>query len=423
MLRHKILSLKRHGHTSCLPVPRHLSDRIRPTEKLAVLGSTGSIGTQSLEVACDEGFEVVALAAGGNVERLAQQIRLFNPSYVSVRDEEARVSLMRLLASQNMSCPEIGVGRTGAVRVAQWDDADTVVAAITGFAGLEPVLAAAMSGKKIALANKEALVVAGYAVMQLASDSGALILPVDSEHSAIWQCLMAAFPSDLHHLILTCSGGPFFERNRDELSHVSVEQALAHPTWTMGKKITIDSATLMNKAFELIEACHLYGLEPEDVGVVIHPQSIVHSLVAFNDGSYLAQLGSPDMRMPIRYALTFPNRSDRSAYTSFNLFKISENGAWTFAEVDEETFPSLRLARKAWREGGMMPLVFNASNEEAVKLFLDGAIRLTQIFDFVERALAEFSHMSSIESSTFDDMMNGHYRVMKRVREYVHATD
>ncbi len=422
MSQHKILSLKKYRDGSFLPVPRRLSDRIRPTEKLAVLGSTGSIGTQSLEVACDEGFEVVALAAGGNVEKLAQQIHMFNPAYVSVRDEEARASLMRLLASQHVPCPDIGVGRAGVVRVAQWDDADTVVAAITGFAGLEPVLAAAMSGKKIALANKEALVVAGHAVIQLASDSSALILPVDSEHSAIWQCLMAALPSNLHHLILTCSGGPFFGRQRDELAHVSVEEALAHPTWIMGNKITIDSATLMNKAFELIEACHLYGLEPEDVGVVIHPQSIVHSLVAFKDGSYLAQLGSPDMRVPIRYALTFPNRSDRSAYTSFDLFDVDKNNAWTFAKVDEETFPSLRFARKAWRDGGMMPLVFNASNEEAVKLFLDGAIRLSQIFDFVERALVDFSHMSSIESSTFDDMMNEHHRVMKRVREYAHAT-
>ncbi|HHW94035.1 MAG TPA: 1-deoxy-D-xylulose-5-phosphate reductoisomerase [Clostridiaceae bacterium] len=407
---------------SNLPVPRRLNDRVPQTRKLAILGSTGSIGTQSLEVARDEGFEVVSLAAGRNVERLIEQIRLFRPDYVSVQDKDVRATLIERLIHHNVSCPEIGVGREGLVRAAKWDEADTIVAAITGFAGLEPVLAAASSGKKIALANKEALVVAGYAVMQLASDSGALILPVDSEHSAIWQCLLSAFPSDLHHVVLTCSGGPFFGQTRDDLAYVSVAQALAHPTWSMGDKITIDSATLMNKAFELIEACHLYGLEPDDVRVVIHPQSRVHSLVAFKDGSYLAQLGSPDMRVPIRYALTFPYHSDCSNSESFGLFDSSVNHVWTFAKVDEETFPSLRLARKVWHDGGLMPLVFNASNEAAVRLFLDGVIQLTQIFDFVERALVEFSYMSSIESSTFDDMMNGHHRVMRRVHDYKYTT-
>ncbi len=417
-----MLPLKRRVSGSRLPVPRRLSDRIRPTGKIAILGSTGSIGTQSLDVARDEGFEVVSLAAGRNVERLAEQVRLFKPAYVSVLDEDVRTLLVSRLADLKVPCPDIGVGRKGLVRAARWDDADTVVAAITGFAGLEPVLAAAASGKKIALANKEALVVAGYAVMQLASVSGALILPVDSEHSAIWQSLMAAFPSDLHHVVLTCSGGPFFGRTRDELADVSVDQALAHPTWSMGEKITIDSATLMNKAFEMIEACHLYGLEPDDVRVVIHPQSLVHSLVAFKDGSYLAQLGSPDMRIPIRYALTFPSRSDCSDRMPFDLFDGTESGSWTFANVDEETFPSLRLAREVWRAGGLMPLVFNAANEAAVRLFLDGAIGLTRIFDLVERALVEFSNMSSVEASTFDDMMDGHYRVLRRVCEYARSS-
>ncbi|MGI6507269.1 MAG: 1-deoxy-D-xylulose-5-phosphate reductoisomerase [Saccharofermentanales bacterium] len=422
MTQDGLLSLKRCLQGSSLPVPRQLSDPVRPTNKLAVLGSTGSIGTQSLEVARDEGFEVVSLAAGRNVEKLAEQIALFKPAFVSVLDEDVRTSLVRRLVELDVSCPDIGVGRSGVVRAARWDDADTVVAAITGFAGLEPVLAAAASGKKIALANKEALVVAGHAVMQLASDSGALILPVDSEHSAIWQCLMASFPSDLHHIILTCSGGPFFGRTRDEMDDVSVEEALAHPTWSMGEKITVDSATLMNKAFELIEACHLYGLEPENVRVVVHPQSLVHSLVAFKDGSCLAQVGSPDMRIPIRYALTFPSRSDCFDRTPFDLFDGSENKTWTFANVDEETFPSLRLAREVWCDGGLMPLVFNASNEAAVRLFLDGAIQLTQIFDFVERALDEFRHMSSIEALSFDDMMDGHHRVLRRVRTYAHTT-
>lgn len=422
MVQDRVLPLKSGASEGHLPVPRCLSDPVRPTKRLVILGSTGSIGTQTVEIAIDEGYDVVALAAGRNVERLATQVCRLSPAFVSVQDEETRALLSCRLAELHGPSPEIGVGREGLVRAAQWEEADTVVASITGFAGLEPVLAAARSGKKIALANKEALVVAGHAVMRLASESGALILPVDSEHSAIWQCLMAASPSDVHHVILTCSGGPFFGCTRDDMANASVEHALAHPTWSMGKKITVDSATLMNKAFELMEACHLFGLQPDDVKVIIHPQSHIHSMVAFKDGSYLAQLGSPDMRLPIRYALTFPHRSDCFERMSFDFLSGGVSTGWSFARVDEDVFPSLRLARGVWREGGMMPLVFNASNEAAVSLFLDGRIPLTKIFDFVERALVDFSHMSSTESSTFDDMMDGHQRVMARVREYARHT-
>ncbi len=420
MAFNRLVPLKARGTEGGQPVPRRLDSVIRKTRRLSVLGSTGSIGTQSLEVARDEGFEVAALAAGKNVASLAGQIRVFHPRFVSVQDAESKRALIEALSAIGEPCPEIGVGRDGLVRAAQWIDADTVVAAVTGFAGLEPVLAAASAGKKIALANKEALVVGGHAVTRFARESGALILPVDSEHSAIWQCLLAAFPHDLDHIILTCSGGPFFGKTREELAGVTASQALAHPTWSMGSKITIDSATLMNKAFEVLEACHLYGLNPEDVRVIIHPQSRVHSLVALKDGAYLAQLGPPDMRIPIRFALTFPRRADRTARDPFDLFP-GEGSSWSFAAVDEETFPSIAMARRVWRAGGLMPLVMNAANEAAVRLFLDGIIPFTKIFDFVERALADFRYMSDAEEPAFDDMINGHNRVMEKVGEYAGA--
>lgn len=416
----RLLPLKKRVTGDRLPVPRSLCAEISPTRRLSVLGSTGSIGSQTLEVARDEGYEIVALAAGKNVILLAEQIRAFKPRMAAVQDEESANKLVERLQNNNDPIPDIGVGRDGLVRAARLKEADTVVAAITGFAGLEPVLAAADAGKKIALANKEALVVGGHAVMHLAHESGALILPIDSEHSAIWQCLQAAHSEDLQHIILTCSGGPFFGKTRETLDHVTVEQALAHPTWSMGKKITIDSATLMNKAFEVMEACHLFGVDTKHVRVVVHPQSIVHSLVALNDGAYLAQLGSPDMKVPIRYALTFPCRSDRSTDCAFDLFAC-EKAEWSFAKVDESTFPTLALARKAWQAGGLMPLVLNAANEAAVNLFLERQIPFTKIFDFVERALDDFSHMESIVESSFDDMINEHRRVIKTVGDYAKA--
>ena len=397
-------------------VPARLDAGVPETKTLAVLGSTGSIGSQTLSVAGQEGYRVAALAAGRNMEVLAGQIDHFKPSYVSVADEEARQQLLARLDAMGVRQPaEIGVGRQGAVRAAGWPEADTVLAAITGFAGLEPVLAAASAGKKIALANKESLVVAGEEVKRRAAMSGAWLLPVDSEHSAIWQCMLAAPGGSVSRVILTCSGGPFHGKSAEELRLVTAAEALSHPTWTMGGKITVDSATLMNKAFEVIEACHLFDLDHRAIDIVIHRQSMVHSMVEFTDGALMAQLGPPDMTIPIRFALTFPNRSATVKQPPFDLLAPGHR-AWTFEAVDEDLFPTLAMARQAFDRGGLMPLVLNAANEAALALFLEGATAFTSIFDLVRRALDDFSHLSAIKASSFDAMMSAHRRVTDHVR-------
>lgn len=432
-------------------VPRSLETPVARTRFLSVLGSTGSIGVQSLQVAEEEDMDVVALACGRNVQLLAEQIRVWRPRYVSVQDESSRQLLLLLLGEKaqyramtedkvpllsnitdaiknhknkesltpllvptSSDLPIIGVGRRGAVLAAALPYADTVIGAITGFAGLEPVLAAADSGKKIALANKESLVAAGEVVRRRAARSGAWILPVDSEHSAVWQCAIAASEEALSRVILTCSGGPFLGYSRKELVAVTPEQALRHPTWSMGNKITVDSATLMNKGFELIEACRLFHLPPERIEVVVHPESIVHSLAAFSDGSVLAQLGLADMKMPIRFALTFPDRSKRPESEWFDLLHAT-SGALTFLAPDDDVFPSILMARDAVRQGGLMPLVLNAANEAAVGLFLDGSIDFQRIFSLVGGALRDFNHMSSINESSFNAMMAVHQEVQEDV--------
>lgn len=397
-------------------VPAALDAGVPETKTMAVLGSTGSIGSQALSVADQEGYRVAALAAGRNMEVLAGQIARFAPSFVSVADEAARHQLLARLDAMGVRQPaEIGLGRQGAVRAAGWPEADTVLAAITGFAGLEPVLAAASAGKKIALANKESLVAAGEEVKRRAAMSGAWLLPVDSEHSAVWQCMLAAPGGSVRRVILTCSGGPFHGRSSEELRLATAAEALSHPTWTMGGKITIDSATLMNKAFEVIEACHLFDLDHRAIDVVIHRQSIVHSMVEFSDGALMAQLGPPDMTIPIRFALTFPDRSARAGQPTFDLLAPGHR-AWTFEAVDEDLFPSLAMARQAFDSGGLMPLVLNAANEAALALFLEGAVAFTGIFDLVRRALDDFSHLSAIKASSFDAMMSAHCRVTEHVR-------
>ena len=400
-------------------VPTRLDAPVPPTQSITILGSTGSIGCQSLEVARQEGYRVVALAAGRNVSLLARQIVEFKPSYVSVIDESAKQALMAHLAADTpdgFTNPCIVTGRKGALLVATHPEADTVVAAITGFAGLEPVLGAASAGKKIALANKESLVVAGDEVKRLASRSGAWILPVDSEHSAIWQCSLASPEGSVSRIVLTCSGGPFHGLSRNQLSGVTVAEALAHPTWTMGDKITIDSATLMNKAFEVLEGCHLFDMEHRTIDVVVHPQSIVHSFVEFQDGALMAQLGPPDMTIPIRFALTFPKRSDKKTLKPYDLLS-GEGTSWSFAPVREDVFPSIRMAREAYDRGGLMPLVLNAANEAAVSRFLSKDIPLTRIFDLIRRALSHFNHMAAIKAPSFDDMMSAHLRVMRHVMD------
>jgi 1-deoxy-D-xylulose-5-phosphate reductoisomerase len=396
-------------------LPDSLHAPLPPTRVLSILGSTGSIGRQSLQVAQEEGYRVAALAAGRNSRELARQIQLFQPAYVSVLDQETKDQLVGILADQapsGFTLPTIGFGRQALLEVARWQEADTVIAAITGFAGLEPVLAAASSGKKIALANKESLVVAGHEIKRQAALSGAWILPVDSEHSAIWQCTLAALPGSVRRLILTCSGGPFLDKDQAALAHVTLNQALAHPTWSMGGKITIDSASLMNKAFEVIEAHYLFDMDPSMIEVIVHRQSLVQSLVDFKDGSLMALVGLPDMTLPIRFALTFPHRSDRGEVPAFD-FSSHERWQWTFEAVDDQRFPSIGLARQALAAGGLMPLVLNAANEAAVASFMSGRLPFRGIFELIERALDYFSPLSAIKESSFDDMMGQHQRVME----------
>ncbi|UCF66363.1 MAG: 1-deoxy-D-xylulose-5-phosphate reductoisomerase [Acidobacteriota bacterium] len=354
----------------------------RLSKRIAILGSTGSIGRSTLEVVAhhEEKFEIVGLAAGRGVRRLAEQVQRWRPRLVSVADETAARELRALLGG---NAPPIRVGDDGAVEVAVGTGAEIVVAAVVGAAGLLPTLAAASAGLTVALANKEALVVAGELMVRASRESGARLLPVDSEHNAIHQCVRAGQAHELSEIILTASGGPFRGWSRDQLERVSVEQALAHPTWSMGPKITIDSATLMNKGLEVIEAAWLFGLGPRSIEVVIHPQSVVHSVVRFRDGSLIAQLGAADMRHPIQYALSYPHRWN-SATDPLDLVRQS---SLTFEAPDRRLFRCLDLAYMALAEGGTAPAVLNAADEIAVAAFLDGRIGFLDIPRVIESAL------------------------------------
>lgn len=354
-------------------------------KRLAVLGSTGSIGRQTLEVvrALPDRFRIVGLAVGRNTKLLAEQIEEFRPDFIYHRDKGGQTlktgTGYKLLSLEEIACHP---------------DVDTVVVATSGKAGLKATLAAVRAGKTIALANKESLVMAGEIITAEARQSGAQILPIDSEHSAIWQCLRGEnTPS---RLILTASGGPFRDYSTEELKKVTVEQALEHPSWQMGKKVTIDSATLMNKGLEVIEARWLFDIPVDSVSVIIHPQSIIHSMVEFADGSVKAQLSYPDMRLPIQYALTYPER-----FTNEQLRKIDwkDIKAFTFEQPDFETFPCLRLAIEAGREGGTCPAVLCAADEAAVELFLSRRIGFTDIARLVEQVLSrhESSHNPTLE--------------------------
>ena len=351
------------------------------TKQLVILGSTGSIGRQTLDVAQHLPIRVSALAAGTNAELLAQQCRVFQPELAVMGTEEAAKELRKLLGDQQI---EILVGEAGMIEAAQLPHADTVITSVVGTLGLRPTLAAIRAGKRIGLANKETLVCAGSLVMQEAKKWGAEIIPVDSEHSAIFQCLMGCTDrAQVKKLILTCSGGPFYGMSREELSHMTKADALRHPNWNMGAKITIDSATLMNKGLEVIEAMHLYSMPLERIEVAIHRQSIVHSLVEFCDGAIMAQLGVPDMRIPIQLALTYPDRAWCPA-PELDLFSC---GALTFARPDMETFGCLQLAIDAAKQGGTACAIMNAANEAAVGLCLKDQIRLIQIQDLVSTAM------------------------------------
>ncbi len=373
------------------------------TEAINILGSTGSIGTQTLRVCAHLGIRVNALAAGRNLDLLEQQVRAFKPRLVSVLDPKDAQILTRRLSDLS---PEIDVmhGQLGNVAVATCDGATMVMAAMVGVAGLEPVLAAIRQGMDIALANKEILVAGGSIVMPLAARTQSKLLPVDSEHSAIWQCLMGSPEQSLKRILLTASGGPFRGRKRSDLADISREQALDHPTWKMGGKITIDSATLMNKGLEVIEASWLFDCPPDQIDVVVHPQSIIHSMVELADGSVMAQMGFPDMRLPIQLALTWPQRVS-SAQPHFDPFDPKAR-TLTFEEPDRETFGLLDLAYQACRTGGTMPVVLNAANEAAVELFLAGQIGFLDIARLVEQTMDAHVHSGFMKSFGLDDMMD-----------------
>ena len=352
------------------------------TKTIALLGATGSIGRQTLEVARELGLTVAALTAHTNIDLLERQARQFRPRLAAVYDAAAAAVLRDRLSDTDI---EVLAGEEGLLAAATLAEADTLVTAVMGSVGLAPTLAAIRQGKRIALANKETLVCAGELVMSAAAEYGAEIIPVDSEHSAVFQCLQGCRDrGEVRRILLTCSGGPFYGKTHDQLEHVTAADALRHPNWHMGAKITIDSATLMNKGLEVIEAMRLYALPVEQVQPVIHRQSIVHSLVEFRDGALLAQLGTPDMKLPIRYALTYPYRAE----TPDAPLDLLQCGALTFAAPDEDAFPCLRLACQCGKTGGTSCAILNGANEAAVALFLRGDIGFNDIHRCVERALS-----------------------------------
>ena len=356
-------------------------------KKLTVLGSTGSIGVNTLNIIRNNAdkYNVVALAAGRNVDLLHKQIVEFEPQFVAVINETVAEKLQDLLGSS--SGPEILYGSDGYRRVAAANEADMVVSALAGAAGLLPTMAAIEAGKDIALANKEAMVMAGELVTKRARVRGSRILPIDSEHSAIFQCLLGHRLRDVRRIILTASGGPFFNLPTEELRYVTPAQALNHPNWNMGEKITIDSASMMNKGLEAIEARWLFDVEFDNIHIHVHPQSIVHSLVEYIDGSVIAQLGIPDMKLPIAYALSFPERTPSMA-PPLNLLTV---GPLEFFPPDFDKFPNMKLAYEAGRLGGTMPAVLNAANEVAVQAFIEKRIRFPQMTNVIEAVLSMHS--------------------------------
>ena len=337
-------------------------------KKIAILGSTGSIGTQTLEVARNNGdLEIVSLAAGSNIKKLEEQIREFHPKTAAVWSEEKAKELRAAVRDLDV---RVVSGMDGLIEVCTAPEAEIVVTAIVGMIGIVPTIAAMKAGKDIALANKETLVTAGHIIIPLAKETGVKILPVDSEHSAIFQCLNGEDRGALHKILLTASGGPFRGKKREELQGIQVEDALKHPNWAMGRKITIDSSTLVNKGLEMMEARWLFGVEPKDIQIVVQPKSIIHSMVEFVDGAVIAQLGTPDMKLPIQYALYYPERR----YLPGERLDFGTLTQITFEKPDMETFTGLKLAFDAAAAGGSMPTVYNAANEKAVALFLDRKI-------------------------------------------------
>lgn len=365
---------------------------------IAILGSTGSIGTQTLEVvrAYPEDLHVVALAAGSNVTLMEQQVREFHPQLVAMGSEKTAKDLKERIA--DLSGITVVAGMEGLIEVAVIPESEMLVTAIVGMIGIRPTVAAIQAGKHIALANKETLVTAGHLIMPMAKEYGVKILPVDSEHSAIFQSLQGNEHNKVSRILLTASGGPFRGKTREELAHVTVKDALKHPNWSMGQKITIDSATLVNKGLEVMEAKWLFGVSYDQVEVVVQPQSVIHSMVEYEDGAVMAQLGTPDMKLPIQYALFYPDRrflkGDRLDFKTLKSI--------TLEEPDMETFEGLKLAYEVGKEGGSLPTVFNAANEYAVARFLKGEIAFLEIYEMIKSCLAAHT---KIEHPDLEDIL------------------
>ena len=355
-------------------------------KKIAILGSTGSIGTQTLEIVRTNGdLEVTALAAGNNIDLLEKQIREFKPKLAAVWKEERANELKDKINDLDV---KVVSGMDGLLEVARQPESEILVTAIVGMIGILPTIEAINAGKDIALANKETLVTAGHIIMPLAKEKGVSILPVDSEHSAIFQSLQGGQQKALHKILLTASGGPFRGKKLEDLANIQVEDALKHPNWAMGRKITIDSSTMVNKGLEVIEAKWLFGVDVDQIQVVVQPQSIIHSMVEYEDGAVIAQLGTPDMKLPIQYALYYPERRNLSG-RRLDLFEIAD---LTFEKPDTDTFRGLALAYQAMEKGGNIPTVYNAANEKAVSLFLDRKISYPEITELIEACMenAEF---------------------------------
>lgn len=365
-------------------------------KKIAVLGSTGSIGTQTLDVAREQGdIEIIALSCGGNIKLMEEQMREFHPKMVSVWEERDALKLRD--NTKDLNIP-VFAGMEGLIEVCIQPEVEIVVTAIVGMLGIRPTIAAIEAGKDIALANKETLVTAGHIIMPLAKKHNVSILPVDSEHSAIFQSLQGERENKISKILLTASGGPFRGRKREELTNIQVEDALKHPNWAMGRKITIDSSTLVNKGLEVMEAKWLFDVDLDRIQVVVHPQSVIHSAVEYEDGAVIAQLGTPDMRLPIQYALYYPQRRPLSG-KRLDLFALSN---MTFEKPDTDTFRGLALAYEAMTRGGNIPVAFNAANEKAVALFLERKIKYLEITDIIEETM---NQTGFIENPTLDEIL------------------
>ena len=377
-------------------------------KKISILGSTGSIGTQALEVidSLKDKFEVIALTAGSNVNLLSCQIEKYQPKYVSVKNSKDSEYL-------SSKYPDIKIynGEEGLINIADIKEADIVLVAVSGKIGLKPTIEAIKNKKDIALANKETLVMAGDIIMKLAKENNVKILPVDSEHSAIFQCLNNR--KDLKHLIITSSGGPFRTWEEDDIKNAELKDVLNHPRWNMGKKITVDSATLMNKGLEVIEAHHLFDVDYDDIKVVVHPQSYVHSAVEYKDGSIIAQIGRPSMHIPIQYALTYPDRYEGIETESFDFIKAAK---LEFFEPDYKKFPSLNLAFEAGIKGGTYTVCLNAANEEAVLAFLEGKLRFFDIYDITKQV---FDSYISINNPSIEQILEEDDKIRKQTRAII----